>query len=57
MEYSFKNPEDELDKENNQYYGEDNSRNGTDDDEGGDFETGYNDGFYGNFDDNNNDDD
>jgi hypothetical protein len=56
MKYSFSSPEDELDKENNQYYGEDNSRNGSDDSEGGDFEKDYNDGFYGNFDDNNNDD-
>lgn len=56
MNFNFSAPEDDLDKENNEYYGENNSYNGTSDDERGGFEADYNDGFYGDFDDNNNDD-
>ena len=56
MKNYLSDPNDELDKENNQHYGEDSMYNGSDDEESGDFNESYNEGFYGDFDDNNNDD-
>lgn len=44
--FLFDGPEDKRDQENNQYYGPDNGRNGTDDEEGADFENSFNEGFY-----------
>lgn len=35
MKYLFDSEQDDIDKRNNQYYGEDNPFNGSDDDEGG----------------------
>ena len=56
MKKYLSDPNDELDKENNQYYGEDSMYNGSDDEESGDLNESYNEGFYGDFDDNNDDD-
>jgi hypothetical protein len=56
MKNYLSDPNDELDKENNQHYGEDSMYNGSDDEESGNFNESYNEGFYGDFDDNNNDD-
>ena len=46
MRYLFSDPEDDEDIENNQHYGEDSIYNGSDDEEGGDFNRSYNEGFY-----------
>ena len=54
MKNNLSDPDDQIDKENNQYYGEDNPYNGSDDEESGEFYQSYIEGFYG--DDDNNDD-